>query len=304
MINPIKIGRTLKDVYLTYLYTGIPLREKCYFEERRKLYEEDGVIMQSPIIEIVNKYDGVETLSDCCKKNNLSSDISEFLNSGLLRNSNGEEIKIYEHQRDAFLSVVKDKKNMVVTTGTGSGKTECFMIPVISNLVEESKSWPLPEEREHAVRTLIMYPLNALAEDQMVRLRKSLEDENVKIWLDENRKGNRFTFGRYTGRTPGKTSETKQKSLERFKGQWENLKKHKETNPKIFEELKYSIPCTDENSAELIVRQDMQTNPPDILITNYSMLNIMLMRKREEEIFEKTKQWLKEEQLVQKFHIS
>ena len=74
MINPIKIGRTLKDVYLTYLDTGIPLREKCYFEERRKLYEEDGVIMQSPIIEIVNKYDGVETLSDCCKKNNLSSD--------------------------------------------------------------------------------------------------------------------------------------------------------------------------------------------------------------------------------------
>lgn len=295
MINPIKIGRTLKDVYLTYLDTGIPLREKCYFDERRKLYEEDGVIMQSPIIEIVNKYDGVETITDCCKKNDLSSDISDFLNTGLLHNSKGEEIKIYEHQKDAFLSVVKEKKNMIVTTGTGSGKTECFMIPVISNLVEESKSWPLPEEREHAVRTLIMYPLNALAEDQMVRLRKSLEDENIKNWLDKNRKQNRFTFGRYTGRTPGKPSETRQKSLERFKGQWENLKKHKETNPEIFEELKYSIPCTDENSAELIVRQDMQTNPPDILITNYSMLNIMLMRKREEEIFEKTKQWLKED---------
>lgn len=76
MINPISIGRTLKEVYLKYLDTGIPLREKCYVDERRKLYETTGVIMQSPIIEIVNKYQGEISVRDFCKKNNLSTKMS------------------------------------------------------------------------------------------------------------------------------------------------------------------------------------------------------------------------------------
>ena len=295
MINPVKIGRVLKEVYLNYLDTGIPLRDKCYIDERRKLYEEDGVIMQSPIIEIVNKYEGIQTISECCKENNISKDISDFLNLGLLKTDSKNELKIYKHQKKAFLSVLKDRKNMVVTTGTGSGKTECFMLPVIANLVEESKDWGTHDSREHAIRTLIMYPLNALAEDQMVRLRKTLEDEDIKLWLDKNRNGNRFTFGRYTGRTPGKINETKNKALEKYINQWESLKNQKNTNPKLFNELKYTIPCTEDNSAELIIRQDMQKTPPDILITNYSMLNIMLMRDREKDIFQKTKEWLQED---------
>lgn len=298
MINPVAIGRNLKDIYLKYLDTGIPLREKCYIDERRKLYETNGVIMQSPIIEIVNKYEGDIELSKLCVQESLSKDIGEFINAGLLKTDNPghNEIKIYKHQKAAVKTVLKDKKNLVVTTGTGSGKTECFLIPVLANLVTESKDWATAKERTHAIRTLIMYPLNALAEDQMVRLRKSLESENIKKWLDENRKGNRFTFGRYTGRTPGKPNETRPQSLVKYKAQWESLKATKETDPEVYENLRYSIPCTDDNSAELIIRQDMQSTPPDIMITNYSMLNIMLMRKREEDIFEKTKKWLQEDE--------
>jgi len=291
MINPVSIGRTLKEIYLTYLDTSIPLREKYYTDERRELYQKTGVIMQAPIIELVNKYEGAVTLTDLCKANALSNDISTFINKGLLKSVDNQEIKIYKHQKKAFESVVKEKKNLVVTTGTGSGKTECFIMPVITNLIEESKSWPQPEERTHAVRALIMYPLNALAEDQMVRLRKTLEDEDVKSWLDTNRRGNRFTFGRYTGRTPGNKND-----LKKIQSQWNRLKELKETQPEMYENLKFSIPCTGDNSAELIIRQDMQSNPPDIMITNYSMLNIMLMRKKEEDIFEKTKKWLSEDE--------
>ena len=94
----------------------------------------------------------------------------------------------------------------------------------------------------------------------MVRLRKSLESEDIKKWLDENRKGNRFTFGRYTGRTPGKPNETRPQSLAKYKAQWESLKATKETDPEVYENLRYSIPCTDDNSAELIIRQDMQSS--------------------------------------------
>ena len=52
MINPIRIGRTLKEIYLKYLDTSIPLREKYYIDERRKLYQTNGIIMQAPIIEL------------------------------------------------------------------------------------------------------------------------------------------------------------------------------------------------------------------------------------------------------------
>ena len=299
MINPIKIGRLLKEKYLEYLNTGIPLRERYYIDERKKLYETDGVIMQPSIIELVNRYDGVQTISECCRENNLSTDIADFLNLGLFKNSEGE-IKLFKHQIKSFIDILKERKNVVVATGTGSGKTECFMIPVIAGLINESESWPEPKYRRHAIRTLIMYPLNALAEDQMIRLRKSLEDNDVKKWLDKNREGNRFTFGRYTGRTPGKKGESRNQALDIYRYEWTKLIEQiqAETDPdkiKTLTDLKYSIPCTDNNSAEQIVRQDMQKNPPDILITNYSMLNIMLMRKREENIFESTKAWLEED---------
>ena len=135
MINPISIGRTLKDIYLKYLDTSIPLREKYYVDERRKLYQTNGIIMQAPIIELVNKYEGEITLTDLCKENALSNDISTFINKGLLKSVDNHEIKIYKHQRKAFESVIKEKINLVVTTGTGSGNTECFLVPIISSLI-------------------------------------------------------------------------------------------------------------------------------------------------------------------------
>ena len=89
---------------------------------------------------------------------------------------------------------------MVVTTGTGSGKTECFLLPVIEALVRESADWKGPD-RPTAVRALILYPLNALVEDQMTRLRRSLDGPGPREWLKANRR-DRFTFGRYNGWTP------------------------------------------------------------------------------------------------------
>ena len=69
---------------------------------------------------------------------------------------------------------------------------------------------------------------------------------------------------------------------------WEDLQSQlKEPHEKELEQLAYSIPCTDEDSAEMILRCDMQEMPPDILITNYSMLNIMTMRSSEKDIFSK-----------------
>jgi Lhr-like helicase len=297
MENPVEIGRQLKNNYLNYLDTGIPLPNDAYRKERRSLYEEDGVIMQSPIIEFVRKYDGTETLTELCKRNNLDPSIAEILNIGLLRNDDGSERKLYEHQIKAVEDVLVHNKNIVATTGTGSGKTECFMIPLIANITLEAKNWEIPKLRSRAMRALILYPLNALAEDQMVRLRKSLDSKDVKLWLDRNCKGNRITFGRYTGLTEGKIKSLRNRDLLQYQDDWNEFQRQLKENPfsPKLTQRGYSIPCTDTDSAEMILRCDMQENPPDILITNYSMLNIMTMRKAENSMFEKTKAWLEED---------
>lgn len=294
MNNPIKVWRELKDTYIRYIESGLPLSENYYNKERRKLYDEPEAICQPPIIEIVPRYEETKTLTEVCNENSISSDFADFAKCGLFPNVGGKERKLYKHQEDAIIEAVKKRKHIVATTGTGSGKTECFLLPVIADLVKESEKWE--NDRPRAMRTLILYPLNALAEDQMIRLRKSLNSISdnqcgARNWLDKNRNGHRFYFGRYTGKTPvsgkkGKADDKYKKEKEIHISDWEGAKKSGN------DDLLYHIPCMDIDSAEMWDRWSMQTAPPDILITNYSMLNIMLLRKQEDAIFERTKEWL------------
>jgi Lhr-like helicase len=182
---------------------------------------------------------------------------------------------------------------MVITTGTGSGKTEAFLIPLLTNIIEESFAWQ-KQGKTPALRSIIFYPLNALAEDQMVRLRKTLEREEVKEWYQKNQITDYITFGRYISRTPKNKSDPKYKEI---KFRWDSIKNIIENSTdkrqmEKLEDLIYSGPCCADNSAEIIDRENMRKSPPDILITNYSMLNIMLMRNEERSLFEKTRDWL------------
>lgn len=77
---------------------------------------------------------------------------------------------LYKHQEAALLKASAGD-NIVVTTGTGSGKTESFLIPVINHLLREEKAGTLGA----GVRAIIIYPMNALANDQMKRMRALLK---------------------------------------------------------------------------------------------------------------------------------
>lgn len=300
MNNPIEIYNNLRDIYLKYISSGMPFFNEEYNDERKALMNEPGTICQSPIIEVVPKYHQYKTLYDFCKDENVSFDLDNFVKCGLFYNDKHEIRKLYKHQYDSLFFAYKQRKNIVVTTGTGSGKTECFLLPVIADLIKESMLWK--PKRQRAMRSMILYPLNALAEDQMIRLRKALNSRNedksgARDWLDANRNGNRFYFGRYTGSTPISGDFTKKSVKDRLRdernrylNEWEAVKKDvQEQNNK---ELLYFVPCMDKDSSEMWDRMSMQENAPDILITNYSMLNIMLMRQVESHIFEQTRLWL------------
>ena len=266
-----------------------------------------------------------QTLSQLCNHLGLVADIGDFLAQGGDDGLSPKDRPLYEHHASAFESSVIDGKDVVVTTGTGSGKTECFLLPIFSYLIKESTNWKsyglrnanhpwwqslerrtgkyVPqrqgENRPAALRALILYPLNALVEDQLMRLRRACDSPEARRWLDRHRGENRFYFGRYTSLTPVSGHKT---SRNRSRLQRQLDRAHMQaTKVHDSEEKRFFFPSTEVDTAEMWSRWDMQEHPPDILITNYSMLNIMLIRELEQPMFEKTKKWLEKEDSV--FHL-
>lgn len=304
----------LQEIYRLYVESAFPFRYPALDSERRVVLGHDGVLSQEPLAEPVPIYPSSDyTLAQVAAQLGTEYAGLAFLGAGLLPPA----IRLYQHQWRALDAVVARKRDLVVTTGTGSGKTECFLLPLIASLARESLRWPtcaspgdrlwwrgngqrVPQwqhsSRPHAIRALILYPLNALVEDQLRRMRMTFDSPAAHAWLNSDRKGNRVLFGRYTGQTPvpGKPgSKNALRKLRKLMQQAETAWRRVETalkQPETDPDIRYYFARID--GGEMWCRWDMQDSPPDILITNYSMLNIMLMRDIENVIFNKTREWL------------
>ena len=325
--DPFKTYKLLCDSYIRYIQTIMGFNSEKLEEERDKLLREKGLLFQEPRFEPILPYPSSgKTLSQLCMDLKLPTELGEFLAAGGNEGLAPIDRTLYEHQAEAIEASVMNDEDVVVTTGTGSGKTECFLLPIFSYLIKESQNWSVygdrnpehpwwqtqqkrvpqreSENRPAAIRALILYPLNALVEDQLMRLRRACDSPEARQWLTNNRNDNRFYFGRYTGLTPVPGQEKSKKktnpNIRRLQNQLEKLQKQAEKAKEI-EETRYFFPSTDPDASEMWSRWDMQDHPPDILITNYSMLNIMLTRDLEQPIFEKTKEWLEKPDSV--FHL-
>ena len=326
MSDPFETYELLCDSYIRYIQTILGFNSVELEEERNRLLRENGLLFQDPRFEPIVPYPSSgKTLSQLCNHLQLSYELGDFLAQGGNDGLAPKDRLLYKHQAAALKASIVDQKDIVVTTGTGSGKTECFLLPIFSYLIKESLNWNafgtrtadhpwwrkgeritgrrVPqrqgEERPAAIRALILYPLNALVEDQLMRLRRACDSPEARRWLRDNRGDNRFYFGRYTGLTPISGQENT-RTLARLREQLYKLENQAE-KARDSEEKRYFFPSTDVDTAEMWSRWDMQNHPPDILITNYSMLNIMLIRELEHPIFEKTKEWLKKEDSI--FHL-
>ena len=113
------------------------------------------------------------------------------------------ERALYKHQENAIRKAVQGR-NLVVATGTGSGKTETFLIPILNTLLLEEDAGTL---RQAGVRALLLYPMNALANDQMKRLRSILTTYKS------------ITFGRYVGETQNKPKDAQKVFEQNFPAQ-------------------------------------------------------------------------------------
>lgn len=217
----------------------------------------------------------------------------------------------FQHQISALESAYNGE-DVFVSTGTGSGKTECFIWPLLAKLADEARNRP-KSWRERGVRAIVMYPMNALVSDQIGRLRRLIGDRDGNF-VDIFRKfcgaeARRPQFGMYTGRTPypGKAPvKTQDESLAKTYEETltpENAEEKefverlirdgrfpaKKSYVEFIEKLKQKQHVPNAEDAELVTRFEMQKYCPDILITNYSMLEYMLFRPRERKIWADTK---------------
>lgn len=140
MNNPIKIFNEIFDSYIKYINSGLPFYREEYSQERNALIKEAGTICQPPIIELVPKYHEKATLAEFCANEGVSTELNDFVNAGLFYNDKQQKRRLYDHQYEALKEAYLNRKHIVVTTGTGSGKTECFLLPVIADLITESKN--------------------------------------------------------------------------------------------------------------------------------------------------------------------
>ena len=153
--------------------------------------------------------------------------------------------KPYKHQTTSWQAMLDEdqRKTIVVTSGTGSGKTECFMVPVLQDIERQLKE-DKETETADGVRAIFLYPLNALMSSQR---------ERIAAWCRALPKP--ITFALYNG--------------------------DMDEDAKNGEEREYAYP-------ELVSREEMRMNPPQILFTNPTMLNYMLLRAEDRPILEKS----------------
>lgn len=238
-MNPVKTTEYIGDKYNEYLESILTVKDNDIREKAVNKIKRGNKFIKGPFIEITPPFVVGKSIKELINEGILSDEFKYI--DETLKNDRS----LYKHQEVAIRKIVECNKNIIVATGTGSGKTECFLIPIVNYLMRQKENGTL----NPGVRALLLYPMNALANDQIKRLRSLLKD-----YPD-------ITFGRYTGETIKDTA----KAIQDYRSQ--NNGEDPMTN-------------------ELISREQMRKNPPHILLTNYAMLEYLLLRPEDNDFFD------------------
>ncbi|MCH3949588.1 MAG: DEAD/DEAH box helicase [Acidaminococcus sp.] len=303
------VQERLKNELINYIKSQYFGKNPLLMQAIKDKLGAEGLLFQKPYIESSPAY---KIDKNGFEKSGLDPWLKDFF-LRLSKANLGIYPSPYTHQIKALEEFINGK-DIFVATGTGSGKTECFMWPMLAKMANEAKNHADSWEKR-GIRTIILYPMNALVSDQVSRLRKLLGDHDEKFAaIFRNVCGaqsRRPQFGMYTGRTPypgeNNTNENKAlaKTLSHFLAdsddasnqylEWlqkEGKMPSKHNLTDFIDKLKQNQHYTNPEDAELITRFEMQSLSPDILITNYSMLEYMLIRPIEGKIWKDTKSWL------------
>ena len=200
-----QVERGIKD----FLRTTFPPSNPFFHGILERLFEERDQLFKGPYISVNLPF----------RRESVRSDIFESFEM---------DFTPYQHQKSAFRRLTgDDQKSTLISTGTGSGKTECFLYPILDYCYQQRS--------EPGIKAVIIYPMNALANDQARRIARLVAES-------ENLKGN-VTAGLFVGQNPGGRGQMMM-------------------------------------SDDMVItnKDTMRQSPPDILLTNYKMLDYLLIR--------------------------
>jgi len=237
-LDPIETTRAITKRYNSYLATSFNLKDS---DLKKQFLDElsHEKFVKGPILEITPPFESGKTIAELIDEGILSSEFKKLNVKALPLDR-----PLYKHQESGILKNILENENIIVATGTGSGKTETFIIPILNYLFRQKEK----SELTPGVRALLLYPMNALANDQLKRMRKILEN-----YPD-------ITFGRYTGETEESQKSAKEKFVKMYK--------------------------TEPLPNERISREEMKKKPPHILLTNYAMLEYLMLRPADNVFFD------------------
>jgi superfamily II DNA/RNA helicase/rubrerythrin len=218
-INPFLALDEVKASYRRYVETFQRFRNPVIKQWVDEQIRSGTVLWQQPLIELNRRFAEGESLRSLSDEGILQPQIPEIF-----------RVTPHKHQSQAIRKILQDNENVVVTTGTGSGKSFCYGIPIASECLRLRKAGVT------GIKAVIVYPMNALANSQYDAFTKLLQGSGLKVGL-------------YTGDTPTTQEEAEQR-----------LQQRKPMD------------------SEVLSREEMQRNPPDILMTNYVMLDLLLTR--------------------------
>lgn len=235
-LDPLETSRQIEDSYKRYLKTLLSPRDGKLAEVFDAEVDATSLLTKGPLLELTPPYETGATPRQLMEEGVLHRDFEQL--------GFPVDQPLYVHQETAIRKFLTGR-NLVVSTGTGSGKTESFLVPILNSLLEERANGTLGP----GVRALLLYPMNALANDQLKRLRSVLRD-----FPD-------ITFGRYTGETLMNPADAESDFLQNNPGD-------------------RRLPN------ELLSREEMRAGPPNLLLTNYAMLEYLLIRPADIDLFD------------------
>lgn len=236
ILNPLKALDNIKGTYRNYVGSFQEFKNPVIKKWVEESIKDENLLYKGPFIQLNRRFEKGDSFATLISEGLLHPKTPAFFAKN---NDSSSPINLYKHQSDA-IRLIASEKNTIISTGTGSGKSFCFGIPVISTCLQ------MQDDGIKGIKAIFVYPMNALANSQYDNFAERLHGSGLKIAI-------------YTGDTA--------------KTQMQGLLDHHERYGR------------DPYDSELLSREEIQNTPPDILITNYVMLEYILTRFEDRDLF-------------------
>jgi len=240
-MNPFQALKNIQEDYERYVFSFQKFKNPTIKNWVLNKVRRGTLLWKEPYIELNRQFEKGDSFQDLISRGLLHEGVENIFTRDPGGEESSEPVELYRHQSDAIRSILEHGKNTVISTGTGSGKSFCFGIPIVDTCLR------MKDEGQKGIKAVIVYPMNALANSQYEDFARRLHGTDLKIAL-------------YTGDTETSPDEA--------------LRVYRETTGR---EMPWD--------SEVISREEIQKNPPDILMTNFVMLDLIFSRFDDRSLF-------------------